>query len=117
MSLRDQQGKIGFGKRRGNLFVDQDGLYKNERKVKLLLILIIMDRIGRGLVDNGVTALQAFDATANERQKKAIAGGGQSAAPNSPREFVKSLAGKPLPVIRIAFQGKFGRPPTEEELI
>jgi hypothetical protein len=71
----------------------------------------------RGLVDNGVTALQAFDATAKERQKKAIAGGGQSAAPNSPIEFVKSLAGKPLPVIRIAFQGKFGRPPTEEELI
>lgn len=110
--------KQGFGKRLSNLWIDEDGKYKDLRRIKLLLILVLMDRIGRGVPDPEGTAQEAIgdmQAAANEltkrrRQPKNLP------APDDPMEFIRSLAEKPPAVIRRAFIGKFGREPTPDEL-
>jgi hypothetical protein len=120
MSLRDQSGKIGFGKRRGNMFVDEKGQYINKTPIKLLLVLILMDRLGRKVEDPEASAwkaIKAFDATAQEKKRRSQPGfGGGQAAPDDPVAFLKQLSGKPPQVINMAFKGKFQRSPSKEEL-
>jgi hypothetical protein len=45
MSLDD---RLGFGSRLRREIIDENGKYRNDRRVKLLLVLMMMDRIGRG---------------------------------------------------------------------
>lgn len=61
MNLRD--GKLS--RRLGNLILDKDGNYKNERRIKILIYLIIMDRTGRisgekGGINGAMVALAGF---------------------------------------------------------
>lgn len=119
MSLRPQNGKTGFGRLLGNRLVDESGQYKNERRVKLLLILILMDHIGRGVPDpigSAREAIEGMDTTAQERWKRAQPGvGGGVPSPNDPSAFLQKMAGKPPEITRMAFRGKFGRDPEEHE--
>ncbi len=107
---------VGFGKRLSNLWIDDNGKYKNLRKIKLLTILIIMDRLGRGVADpkgdaqQGLEDMQsAADDLLKRRNKRGLP------SPDDPREFIRLLANKPISVIRRAFVGKFGREPNPDE--
>jgi hypothetical protein len=121
MSLRPE----GFGKKRNNQWFDENSKYKNERKIKLLLILIIMDRMGRGTPKEGDLAGTSYRTVGpialahmvNSAQKhkekldkdqelRDI----QKAKSNlSPKEFVSSWINeeKPLNALKGALRGKF----------
>ncbi len=118
MGLRTQSAS-GFGKRLSNQWIDENGQYKNERKIKLLLILVLMDRLGRGVPDPEGTAKQAIEdmqAPAERAQHRRSRLQTSQPAPDDPLKFLQLLADKPIDVKRIAFQGKFGRPVTDDEL-
>jgi hypothetical protein len=65
--------KKGFGKH-GFDWVDDNGKYKNIRRVKLLLILILMDRLGRGETvdkwDDVPSTLKQMQKTADDKMRK-----------------------------------------------
>jgi hypothetical protein len=113
MGLRD--GK--FSKRVSGLLLDNNGNYKNERRVKLLLHLITMDWIGRisgdkGGISGGMKAIEGFKNSAeevkqkNKRTKTSI---------DDPIDFIKSMKDKHPSIISIAFKNKFKRDMTQEE--
>ncbi len=98
--------------------IDENGKYKNERKVKLLLILVLMDKMGRfgdessqfGLA-NGLQALRKMQDTAdlvfknnqknNQKTKQEFA---------TPQDFIAYLKSKGVDqkVIDISVKKKFG---------
>jgi hypothetical protein len=113
MSLRS--GK--FSRRVTGLLLDNNGYYKNERKVKLLLHLITMDWIGRisknkGGINGGKEAIEGFKNSAEEvkQKNKRI-----KTAIDDPFEFLKSMKGKHPSIISMAFKNKFKRDMTQEE--
>ena len=113
MALRGE----GFSKRLSKRLIDEDGCYHNTRGIKLLVILIMMDRLGRSIkfrIEEAFETLDAFQICATERTKPEKPA--SLPAPNDPLEFVQLLKNKPIAVIKQAFQGKFGRQPTEQEL-
>lgn len=118
MALRDD----GFGSRLNDRLIGPNGQYLNERRVKLLLILIMMDWIGRGFPNPEQYGEEAADAmiagaakVARLRARRAMHVG-HGPAPDDPVDFIVKLQGKPLAVIQRAFQGKFGRQPSADEL-
>jgi hypothetical protein len=98
--------------------IDENGKYKNERKVKLLLILVLMDKMGRygeespqfGLA-NGIQALRKMQNTAdlvlknNQKTQKAK----QEFA--TPQDFIAYLKAKGVDqkVIDTSVKNKFGQ--------
>ncbi len=118
MGLRTEAAS-GFGKRLSNQWIDENGQYKNERKIKLLLILVLMDRLGRGVPDPEGTAIQAIgdmQSGAEQAKRRHARPQMNQPAPDDPLEFLRLLADKPIVVKQMAFQGKFGRPMTDDEL-
>lgn len=108
--------------------LDQDGKYKADRRVKLLLVLLLMDRLGRGgdpnfnlnqarqfAVNNldagreGMTGMYASSQWAKERIAKINAHQNKPASPSNPQDFVVAMAqsGKTPSVIKQAMKGKF----------
>jgi hypothetical protein len=119
MTLRHAKAKktLGFGRKLSRKWINEDGRYKNKRRVKLLVLLIVMDSLGRdipeakssvNLIINSLISGAHFVMRRPEPQSKP--------APNDPIKFLSMLKEKPDNVIRRAFLGKFGREPTEEEL-
>ena len=122
MSLSD---KAGMPKSLWRKLVDQNGNYKNERKVKLLLALFLMDRMGRGAPPGsredakkfvysntgpGHVRLDAIDAThvASKKQLDKERLHTKAPAPDSPEAFISHLRanGRPDDVIKKALKGK-----------
>ena len=114
MSLKPE----GFGKKRNNQWIDENGKYKNERKIKLLLILIIMDRMGRGTSGSyrtsGPVALAHMTNSAQKQKEKLdkdqeLRDIQKAKANLSPKEFVIKWidAEKPLSSLEGALRGKF----------
>lgn len=107
-----------FSKRLTSQIMNPDGNYKNEKKVKILLYLIVMDWSGRisgekGGIKGGISAVEGFKNSAKEfeNKNKKI-----KTSIDNPIEFLHSLKGKKLSIIHSAFKNKFGRDPTQEEL-
>ncbi len=107
----------GFGRRMLNQLLDESGKFRNERKIKLLLILIMMDQSGRiGLGE--LNGNQALPGITGNMQQSAINYHTKRTPPpkekstwNDPVAFVNNLKAKGLDITTIqkAFQGKFGR--------
>ena len=118
MDLRHASAE-GLPKSLANQWIGADGQYVNRRRVKLLLVFFLMDRLGRGEavgpVANANEAIGLLQRAA-ERVKSRRNKPQNAPAPDDPVEFLKSLGGKPDWVIPQAFKGKFGRTPTQEEL-
>ena len=116
MDLKEE----GFGKRLARIFVDgETGKYKNERRIKLLLVLILMDRRGRGsgtmrasaeeaivhMIHAAKLAKQRAEEHAEKIRKQ------REKSPTDPEEFVKYLKAKGLDFhkqIRPVAKGRFG---------
>jgi len=108
----------GFGKKRNNQWIDENGKYKNERRIKLLLILIIMDRMGRGTGGSyrtsGPNALAHMTNSAEKQKEKLkkdqeLRDKQKQRANISPKEFIIKWidAEKPLSSLEGALRGKF----------
>ena len=111
----------GFSYRLSKKLIDANGCYKNKRRIKLLIILIMMDRLGRGFpkekrIQEALDTIQAFQTCADDLVYRLNKPQTQP-APNDPKEFIRHLSGKPKRIIAMAFKGKFDREPTEEELM
>lgn len=115
--------------------LDNEGRYKADRKIKLLLVLLLMDRLGRGgspdvnlnqarqfAVNNtdagrlGMQGMYASSDWAKGRVAKIAAHQQSKPTPDNPQEFVAALrqAGKPTDVIRQAMAGKFPQMSAQE---
>lgn len=114
----------GFGKKLLAQLLDQSGKFKNDRKIKLLLILIMMDQSGRiGLGElNGSPALPGISGRMKQsaldyhQNRMGIAAADQakrqqSQVYNDPEQFTAMLKSKGLDqaAIQKAFRSKFGR--------
>lgn len=116
MSLKDR-----FGRNIIKNLVDETGKYKNDRRIKLLLILILMDQSGRIKADepSGAQAMpdisNRMNQSAIEYKTKRSSNSNKPPAPNDPQAFVNMLrsSGKSPYEIKQAFKGKFGRDPEE----
>lgn len=111
MILRDELSRI-FSR----LLLDNNGNYKNERKVKILLHLITMDWIGRiagdkGGLNGGMKVIEGFKKSAQDDKQK----NKNKIAIDDPIEFIKSMKYKTPNIILIAFKNKFKRDMTQEE--
>jgi hypothetical protein len=118
MGVNHWDVKPGFGKRLSKRWMTAEGKYKPKRRVKLLMILILMDRLGRRIPNVRETAWDAiasFESGAHAAQRR-INHPQSKPAPTDPVQFLQRLKGKPPEVIQVAFKGKFGRSPAEEEL-
>lgn len=129
MSLKNE----GFlNKKLKKELLDDNGKYKNDRKVKLLLVLLLMDRMGRGetgnvslsqarqFAKNNTTAadkgLEGIYATSNtylkdlNKTKKT-----STPSPDNPKDFVDFLkkSNRTTDQIKQALQGKFGMSPED----
>lgn len=125
MNLSDTEGFGSKGLKTD--LIDPDGKYKADRKVKLLLVLLIMDRLGRGgdashnlnqarqfAVNNldagrlGMQGMYASSQWAKDRAAK-IAAHQSKPTPDNPQDFVAAMkqSGKSPDVIRMALSGKF----------
>ena len=122
MAFSQSKGDAALGKARARRWISDDGAYRPIRRIKLLLVLIVADRMGRGFADRherGAKAVETMiEATADrvrdaERNRRAAI-----KPPEDPVEFLRYLASwqKPLDVCLRAFEGKFGRAPSREEL-
>lgn len=116
MKLHD----FGFSKKSLNQLLDDTGKFKNDRKIKLLLILIMMDQSGR-IKLNALNGDDAMPDISQAMSKSAIDYHSRKRPPvpvhEDPIPFLKRLKAKGLndELIKQAFTGKFGREPTEEE--
>ena len=112
MQLRDNLGNKILSR-----IVDQQGKYKNTRRVKLLVVFFLMDRIGRFGVGGGGgehEAIESIGAMERAADKYAIRFKRQSEpAPNDPKEFAKIV---PRNILPRALKGKFGREFSPEEI-
>jgi len=120
MKLNDEKG---FGRKILDRYLDEEGKYKNERKVKLLLVLLLMDRMGRGgtpdfdrlgakefvkqNIEPGEMGLQGLKTASKAMQQKIARGKENQPAPDDPVDFVQHLKDKPKNVIQNALKGKF----------
>lgn len=106
-----------FGVKTAKLLIDENGKYKDVRRIKLLLVLMIMDWLGRGEstnpVESAVDRINWFDEMAKRASKKNKKA--KSPAPDNPADFLRLMHGKPMEIIKMAFKGKFGREPFPEE--
>lgn len=131
MALDDNMGIKNKSLKREVL--DDDGKFKNERKIKLLLILFLMDRLGRGGKPSDWQTAKEFiksNDTAAEKGLSGIIQTGISHKQNiekilskqskslskDPQEFVSKMkqTGKDNNIIRTALKGKFKELSDEE---
>jgi hypothetical protein len=120
MSLKSS----GFGRKLLQQLLDETGKFRNDRRIKLLLILIMMDQSGRiGLGElNGSPALpgisgrmkqSALDFQKDRMDAAAAAKAQRDKAQtfNDPAAFIAMMKGKGIGPLGIqkAFKGKFGR--------
>ena len=125
MNLDDQEG---FGRKALKIdLMGPDGRYRNERRVKVLLALLIMDRMGRGgradfkrgeakqfaqqNTDPGREGIQGLYASSDWRKKwgDRVAAHTSAPMPDDPEEFIRVMKekGKPDAIIQQALRGKF----------
>jgi len=115
-------GNGSFSKKVSSVVFDQDGNYKNERKVKLLLYIITMDWTGRisgnkGGENGALDAIQGFKNSAYKLlEKNKIINSRKKTSIDDPKEFILYLKGKPIEVIKKAFINKFGREISDDEI-
>jgi hypothetical protein len=115
-------GSGSFSKKVSSIILDQDGNYKNERRVKLLLYIITMDWAGRisgnkGGENGAIDAIKGFKNSANKLlEKNKIINSRKKVSIDDPKEFILSLKGRPVEIIKKAFQNKFNREMSEEEI-
>lgn len=125
MSLKDDQGFQNKSLKKEIL--DNQGKYKQDRKIKLLLVLLLMDRMGRGgesgipwekakkFAQNNTDAaekgLKGINITALKHKQniEQIASKTSKPMPNNPVGFVAGMKekGKSNELIRSALRGKF----------
>jgi len=110
----------GFG-RLNNDMIDDEAKYKNDRRYKLLLLLVLMDRLGRGgdwggASDSAEQTISDMQAAADEKQRAAIAQQEKRAkidaekeATSTPEKMVQFWAdtGRPPHALPGALKGKF----------
>lgn len=110
MQLRDNLGSKILSR-----MVDQEGKYKNTRRVKLLLVFFLMDRIGRRDGGGGESeAVESIGVLQRAADKYVLRFKRQSEpAPDDPREFAKQV---PQHILPQALKGKFGREFSPEEI-
>lgn len=110
--------KLGFGRRYTRKWINAEGQYKNKRRIKLLILLILMDRFGQDLPDPHIRSKKTLTSLQQgaDRFKRRLGEAQSAPAPNDPVAFVESLAGKPEQIVRMAFRGKFGRDASPEEI-
>ena len=125
MSLKDDQGFQNKSLKKEIL--DSEGKYKQDRKIKLLLVFLLMDRMGRG-GKGGVSWKKAKEFAQNNKEaaEKGLRGIGITASnhknninrisirsskpmPEDPFEFVSLMRkkGKSNELIKSALRGKF----------
>lgn len=115
-------GSGSFSKKVSSIIFDQDGNYKNERRVKLLLYIITMDWTGRisgnkGGENGALDAIQGFKNSANKLlEKNKVINSRKKVSIDDPKEFILSLKGRPIEIIKKAFRNKFNREISEEEI-
>lgn len=117
-------GEMGFKKDllKANGLVDENGKFKNTRRVKLLLTFIFMDRLGRQGKKDPYDTVDAMNASAKKVADRRLRQ--SQPAPENEREFIQMMlprvAGKPdnhrFSIIRGAFKGKFGRDISDDEI-
>jgi tRNA nucleotidyltransferase/poly(A) polymerase len=125
MSLKDKEGFQNKSLKKEIL--DDQGKYKPDRKIKLLLVFLLMDRMGRG-GESGIPwqkakqfaqgntsaaarGLEGIDATASmyKQDLDKIASRASKPMSSDPVGFVSSMRekGKPNEIIRSALRGRF----------
>lgn len=112
MSLKDR-----FGRSALKQLMDENGKFKNDRRTKLLLILIMMDQSGRIKLGEpqGTNPMPGISDRMNqsaiEYQAKKARSVSKPPAPDDPKAFLDILHSKNLTAdqIRQAFKGKFGK--------
>lgn len=109
----------GFSKKLLMQLLDKTGKFINDRKIKLLLILIMMDQSGR-LSLNDLNGDAALPGISNNMRNSAVSARflkASAPATDDPIAFVNQMRTRGLigQQIRAAFQGKFGRPPSPDE--
>lgn len=131
MALDDESGIENKSLKRDML--DDQGKYKPERRVKLLLVLFLMDRLGRGgqptdwrtakqfaqnNTEAGELGLRGMDVTAmNHKQNlDRIASRATKPMPSDPAGFITGMRekGKDNNIIRSALKGRFPQLSDEE---
>lgn len=122
---KDEKGQPHFGRRLMGEMLGPDGKYKDDRRTKLLLLLILMDHGGR-IGPAGITGTTAMSGTGQQMSGAAIqhwkkAQQLQNKAQrkntwDTPEEMVRNLRDKPLSTIRQALLGKFKRDFSDEEI-
>jgi len=125
MSLKDEQGFQNKSLKKELL--DDQGKYKSDRKIKLLLVFLLMDRMGRGgesgipwqkakqFAQSNASAaergLGGIDTTAHVYKKDLDKISARASKPmsNDPVDFVASMRekGKPNEIIKSALKGRF----------
>lgn len=89
MALHD----VGFSKRLTNRYMDENGRYRDERRIRLLLVFIIMDRTGR--IGRTSNYIDKYELTGQlKRQKMAVSANKSIPAPNDPREFIQTVGNR-----------------------
>ncbi len=112
----------GLAGRAPSRWIDSDGRYRASSRLTLLIVLAVMDRMGRQFDDpirHGIDTIARIDLAAETRHR--ANGFRQSRGrrtPDDPVMFVAHLSklNKPEGVLVSAFVGKFHREPTAEEL-
>ena len=106
-----------FGRNVIKNLVDETGKFKNDRRIKLLLILIFMDQSGRIKIGepSGIKAMPNISYRMNQSaldyQSKKINNPVRMPTPNEPQAFIDMLrnSGKSQHQINQAYKGKFGK--------
>jgi hypothetical protein len=117
MKLKD----FGFTKRILPELLDTEGKFKNQRKIKLLLILIMMDQTGRmkmgGIQDQlpTISSRMSSSAQAYQAAKRPVQ---PRTTWDDPVSLAKHMLSKGVGIDRIkqALTGKFGREFTDQEI-
>ena len=104
-------GKEGLGKRVLRRYVGRDGKYINDRRIKLLLTLILMDRLGRADAEDPGIYLNYYNKGASKQAVKLQRQGEKQSEPgsNDPVEFLQSVGAS----LKVAMK-KYAANPTQQ---
>jgi len=102
--------------------LDSEGKFKNERKIKLLLILIMMDKTGRIKADgirDTLSQTSSIMSTSAQKYQDAKRPAQPRTMWDDPVSLTQHMLGKGVGIERIkqALAGKFGREFTDEEIM
>jgi hypothetical protein len=99
-----------FGKGDQNKWIDDNGKYKNDPKIKLLLTFVLMDHMGRGNIGKGEQLdFETMTQAAIEKKNRATRIQINANVPGDIEGFIDWMKQqkKPISVMRLALRGKF----------